>query len=87
MTGIVDVVGGKAHIAAALPYIEMELQKQQGNTIARAIQLHQQGQLTDERAKELWIELFVIMGLGKRLATSVSLEAAQAEKLLNGKAK
>lgn len=85
-TGISDPVGAKAHLAAALPYIEAELGKLQAQTIARASQLYMDDKLSEATAKSLWIELFVIMGLGRRLSTGVKLDAMKAAELLNQKA-
>lgn len=84
--GVGDAIGAKAHLAAALPYIEAELVAMQGALIQKAASIYQAQQMTDATAKELWIELFVIMGLNRRLSTSVKLDAAKSEKLLNQKA-
>jgi hypothetical protein len=67
-----------------LPYLNYEFAQRQQKVVMNAMALLNKGELTDARAKELWIEMSVLAGLSRSFSTSVQVDSARATKMLNG---
>jgi hypothetical protein len=64
--------------------VNHELEQRQQRVVINAMTLLNKGELTDARAKELWIEMSVLANLSRSFTSSVQLDSAKAAKMLNG---